>query len=336
MSGSTLQVFARALRFVAPLRARFAAKVAFTILSIVPLLLLPVPIKLLIDQVIGGLPLGPQIDSYPFLARPVLRMLVDFSPEGILLFTVAAQAVMLVLIGQIGSDGGERDRTDAWLSAGVDNATSTENAANAGFSFVGGLYGLFEFGWTLRLTQDLNHAFRSRLFERIQSLPLSRLDDERIGDAVYDVRHAVDHRDVLLILLVSTAAGSDGSTRTRSGQLPRGAARVTRWASGRSRSRRPAVRGPARAGCAAAAPAHGTSRSRRASRTSSRSRARAASRASALRPREHRSPAPSRRSSRHAAGAARWCRACWSCAARSSRWWTSPSGRSARRRVAPR
>ncbi len=208
MSGSTLAVFARALRFVAPLRGRFAAKVGFTILSIVPLLLLPVPIKLLIDQVIGGLPLGPQIDSYPFLARPVLRMLVDFSPEGILLFTVAAQAAMLVLIGQIGSDGGERDRTDAWLSAGVDNATSTENAANAGFSFVGGLYGLFEFGWTLRLTQDLNHAFRSRLFERIQSLPLARLDDEKIGDAVYRLMYDTPSITATCyrILLVTTAA----------------------------------------------------------------------------------------------------------------------------------
>jgi ABC-type multidrug transport system fused ATPase/permease subunit len=50
---------------------------------------------------------------------------------------------------------------------------------------VGGLLGLFEFRWTLRLTQDLNHAFRSRLFERIQALPLSRLEDSRIGDSVY-------------------------------------------------------------------------------------------------------------------------------------------------------
>ena len=139
---------------------------------------------------------------------------------------------MLVLIGQIGSDGGERDRTDAWLSAGVDNATSTENAANAGFSFVGGLYGLFEFGWTLRLTQDLNHAFRSRLFERIQSLPLSqprRRADRRRGLPA-DVRHAVDHRDVL----PDPARHHGGTVRCRAlrvrdlGQLPRGEARALR------------------------------------------------------------------------------------------------------------
>jgi len=182
---SSFAVLARSLRYVSPLRGRFALKVALAMLSIVPLLVLPVPIKLLLDHVIGDLSLADRIDSYPFLARPLLRLLVGASREEILLFTVAAQALLLVAIGQIGTDGGERDRTDAWLATGVDQATDTENSANAGFSFVGGLYGLFEFAWTLRLTQDLNHHFRSRLFERIQSLPLTRLDDARIGDSVY-------------------------------------------------------------------------------------------------------------------------------------------------------
>ena len=175
----------RSLRFVSPLRGRFAVKVGLSVLSIVPLLALPVPIKLLLDHVIGDLSLADRIDSYPFIARPILRLLIGASREEILWFTVAAQALLLVAIGQIGTDGGERDRTDAWLSAGVDQATETENSANAGFSFVGGLYGLFEFGWTMRLSQDLNHHFRARLFERIQSLPLTRLDDARIGDSVY-------------------------------------------------------------------------------------------------------------------------------------------------------
>lgn len=182
---SAFVVLARSLRYVAPLRGRFALKIALAMLSIVPLLALPVPIKLLLDHVIGDLSLADRIDSYPFVARPILRLLVGASREQILLFTVAAQALLLVLIGQIGTDGGERDRTDAWLATGVDQATETENSANAGFSFVGGLYGLFEFGWTMRLTQDLNHHFRSQLFERIQSLPLTRLDDARIGDSVY-------------------------------------------------------------------------------------------------------------------------------------------------------
>jgi ABC-type multidrug transport system fused ATPase/permease subunit len=39
----------------------------------------------------------------------------------------------------------------------------------------------------MRLTQDLNHYYRSKLYERIQSLPMRAFDDERIGDAVYRV-----------------------------------------------------------------------------------------------------------------------------------------------------
>ncbi|HTO08059.1 MAG TPA: ABC transporter ATP-binding protein [Myxococcota bacterium] len=182
---STWATLARALRYVRPLRARFAAKVAMSLLSITPLLVLPVPIKLLIDHVIGNLPLAERIHTFPFLARPLVRLLIGASPVEILWLTVAAQVVLLLVIGQIGTSGGERDQTNAFGAGGVDAATETENAANLGFSYVGGIFGLFEFGWTLRLTQDLNHGFRSRLFERIQALPLSKLEDARIGDAVY-------------------------------------------------------------------------------------------------------------------------------------------------------
>ncbi len=184
-SVETLASFARALRYAAPLRGRFAAKIGLTALSLVPMLVLPVPIKLLIDHVIGDLSIADRIHSYPMLARPFVRLLEHADYTEILAWTIGAQALLLILIGQIGSDGGERDRTDAWLASGVDAATATENAANAGFSFAGGLFGLFDFRWTLRLTQDLNHHYRARLFERIQSLPLHLFDDARIGDAVY-------------------------------------------------------------------------------------------------------------------------------------------------------
>ncbi|MEX2206213.1 MAG: ABC transporter ATP-binding protein, partial [Myxococcota bacterium] len=184
-SRETLAIFRRALRYAAPLRGRFAVKLGLTALSLVPMLVLPVPIKILIDHVIGDLSIADRIGSYPMLARPFVRMLEGAAYGEILFFTIAAQALLLLAIGQIGSDGGERDRTEAWLSSGVDAATATENAANAGFSFAGGLFGLFDFRWTLRLTQDLNHHYRARLFERIQNLPLHLFDDARIGDAVY-------------------------------------------------------------------------------------------------------------------------------------------------------
>ncbi len=184
-SGETLAILTRALRYAGPMRGRFAVKLGLTALSLLPMLVLPVPIKILIDHVIGNLSIEARIHSYPMLVRPLVRMLEAASYTEILFWTIGAQVVLLVVIGQIGSDGGERDRTEAWLSSGVDAATATENAANAGFSFAGGLFGLFDFRWTLRLTQDLNHHYRARLFERIQSLPLHLFDDARIGDAVY-------------------------------------------------------------------------------------------------------------------------------------------------------
>jgi ABC-type multidrug transport system fused ATPase/permease subunit len=110
-------------------------------------------------------------------------------PVEILLWTVVFQLALVFLVGAVGTGGSERDQADAYLASGHDQATSTENAANAGFSMASGLLGLFDFRFTIRLTQALNHHYRARLFERIQSLPMTAFDDERIGDAVYRVMY---------------------------------------------------------------------------------------------------------------------------------------------------
>ena len=179
----------RALRYMAPFRARFVVKLGLVILSLLPFLLLPWPVKIVIDHVIEANPIGKTVTPYPFFVEPLLAPLVGASPETILLWTVAVQAVLLLLIGAIGAGANENDRMDAYLAGGQDIATRTENQANAGFSLAGGLLGYFDFRWTIRLTQDLNHHYRSRLFERIHALPMTAFDDERIGDAVYRVMY---------------------------------------------------------------------------------------------------------------------------------------------------
>jgi ABC-type multidrug transport system fused ATPase/permease subunit len=181
----TLRLFARALRFVAPLRWRFAGKLGLTLLSLAPRLLLPWPVKLIIDHVIDQAPVAPALASYPAPIQPLLAPLVGLSPLEILLWLIGAQALLVLAIGALGSTAAEVDRTEGRLSSGRDTATTTENEANHGHSFVGGLLGLFEFRFTLRLTQALNHLYRSQVFERIQRLPMRTFDDERIGDAVY-------------------------------------------------------------------------------------------------------------------------------------------------------
>jgi ABC-type multidrug transport system fused ATPase/permease subunit len=180
-------VLARALRYAAPFRARFATKLALLLLGLLPLLLLPWPVKIVVDHVILGIEVGEQPTPYPALLAPLVAALAGRSPGEILAFVVVFQLLLVVLLGAVGTGGGERDQADAWLASGHDEATRTENEANAGFSMMGGLLGLADFFLTMRLTQALNHHYRARLFERIQRLPFPYLDDERIGDAIYRV-----------------------------------------------------------------------------------------------------------------------------------------------------
>jgi len=185
----TVLLFRRALRYIAPFKFRFAVKVGLTILSLLPLLILPWPVKILIDHVIQQIPISEKVASYPFFVRPFLEQLQGASATAVLLWVLATQALLLMVIGAFGLDDSERAETDVELSQGQDTATNSENVASTGFSRAGGLLGLFEFHWTLRLTQAFNHYYRSRFFERIQSLPLTAFDEERIGDAVYRVMY---------------------------------------------------------------------------------------------------------------------------------------------------
>jgi ABC-type multidrug transport system fused ATPase/permease subunit len=51
------------------------------------------------------------------------------------------------------------------------------------------LVGLIEFRLVIRLTQALNHLIRVQLFERINSLAMKELNDQRIGDSVYRIMY---------------------------------------------------------------------------------------------------------------------------------------------------
>ena len=51
-AGETVRLFAEALGYLGPFRGRMTVKVALTLLSLLPGLLLPFPIKILIDHVV--------------------------------------------------------------------------------------------------------------------------------------------------------------------------------------------------------------------------------------------------------------------------------------------
>ncbi len=172
----------RALRYLWPLRRLFAGKVGYSLVALLPTVVFPWPGKVLIDHVIQGLPLD--ATRYPFFFQPVVDALEGATPGEMALAMLGVGLVLLALVGGTGTSDA-RDQTSAGLASGTDVATRSENLANQGHSFVGGLIGYLEFRLTLRLAQALNHHYRSHLFERIQRLPMTRLDDQRIGDAIY-------------------------------------------------------------------------------------------------------------------------------------------------------
>jgi ABC-type multidrug transport system fused ATPase/permease subunit len=206
----TLRLLGRALRYIAPFRARFAAKLALLLVSLLPLLVLPWPAKIVLDHVVEGIAFGEQARPHPALVMALLGGLADEGPLLLLLAVVGFQLALVALVGAAGSGSTERDSADAYLSSGQDQATRTDNEANAGFSLASGLLGLFDLRFTIRLTQAVNHHYRARLFERIQALPLTTFDDQRIGDAVFRVLYDTPAitSAVYRILLTPVAAGA--------------------------------------------------------------------------------------------------------------------------------
>ncbi len=189
-SAGTLRGFARAMRYVAPFWPRFAVKALLTLGSLLPLILFPWPLKILIDHVILSRPIGgPDATPYPGFVAPFVDLLAGAGPLEILGWTALVFFVLMVLVGGFGNTGPERDITQGTLGSGQDSATRTENLANLGWSFAGGLFGLLEYRWTIRLSQALNHHYRASLFGRIQGLPMTAFDDESIGDAMYRVMY---------------------------------------------------------------------------------------------------------------------------------------------------
>ena len=114
---SAFAALRRVLRYAAPFRARFAVKLGLLITSILPLVLLPWPGKIVIDHVIESLPVEPA--GYPFFVRPFLDALVDASPLAVLGWTVVLQLVLLALVGALGASAREQDTADAYLASGV-------------------------------------------------------------------------------------------------------------------------------------------------------------------------------------------------------------------------
>ncbi len=108
--------------------------------------------------------------------------------------------------GSVSIDGIDLRRIDvdslrrnvSFALQGHDIATQTENEANRAGSQLGGILGLIDFKVHLRLSQSLNHLLRTQLAGRVKELPMTTLDDQRIGDSVYRVLYDTTSASLLL------------------------------------------------------------------------------------------------------------------------------------------
>ena len=183
----TVAIVWRALKFIGYFPVRFATKFFLMWLSLLSPLILPWPIKIVIDNVVLRQPVDPS--AFPGYFSPFVDFLDGMPPTEMMFWVLVLGVFMVVTIGAFGSTGGANDQTDAMLAEGHDTATKSENEANMAFSKFAGIIGFAEFRLQIRLTQSLNHLLRSQLFERIQNLPVSLLNDQRIGDSLYRVMY---------------------------------------------------------------------------------------------------------------------------------------------------
>ena len=186
----TLRILARSWSFVRFFKIRFAVKWVLTLLSLMfPILVLPWTLQIMIDHVVLGNPIDSSTGylGFPAYLHPILDLMQDMSAWEILSWLTGSSFLLVIFFGAYSNE--QRDTSEADMQQGNDTATQQDNWTHGGFSFSGGITGYYEYKMNSRLTQSINHLIRAKLFHRIQSLPITTLEDQRIGDAIYRVMY---------------------------------------------------------------------------------------------------------------------------------------------------
>jgi ABC-type multidrug transport system fused ATPase/permease subunit len=183
-----------------------------TVEEVFRLMVAPWPGKVVVDHVILGRPITEGAAGFPAYLAPLVLLLDGMGPAEIMLWIFLLGVFMVTFFGFTTSRGAGRSASGlptgasegssggatAQLAQGYDTATQTENQSNMASSLMGGMLGVLDFKVNLRLTQSINHLLRTRLAGHIRSLPMTTLDDQRIGDSVYRVLY--DSTSVSLLL----------------------------------------------------------------------------------------------------------------------------------------
>ena len=180
-----LQIIWRAASYIRLFWGRYLVKFAFKLGGyMIPLAILPYPVKILTDHVILGRPMS-TATGYPGYMQWLINALSGASPLEILFWLLAIGLTMVVVMGEYAP--GYVDDITIRLAQGQDHATRSDQTmyAEGQASANGGLWGYADFRIATRLVQALNHTVRAQIFDRISALSITQLEDQRIGDSLY-------------------------------------------------------------------------------------------------------------------------------------------------------
>ena len=175
-------ILGRSLAYIKPAWRLFVLKFLLMTVSFVPIVVAPLALKVLTDHVLLANPLAEATIDFPPFFQPFVDAVAHLPPTGLLFATLALLLALLLLFG---AGAGEAEGTAAFLAQGEDTATQSENMISAGWSLAGGVWGLADLLCNIRLVQRVTNGLRTHLFGRLTRLPMTVLDDQRIGDGIY-------------------------------------------------------------------------------------------------------------------------------------------------------
>ena len=181
-TAGVFRILGRCLAYIRPHWRLFALKFGLMLGSFAPLLIVPWPIKILVDHVVLQHSLAESTIRFPPFFEPFVAAVAGLDPFGLLLATLVLLGLLVILFG---AGTGDPRGNLAFLAQGQDTATQSENLISAGWSMAGGVWGLADLLCNIRLVQRVTDSFRTHLFDRLVRLPMPVLDDQRIGDSIY-------------------------------------------------------------------------------------------------------------------------------------------------------
>ena len=186
VTADVIGLFKRSLGYLWPVRRLFAARAGLMVLIYALGLPLPWFLKVLIDHGVMQEPIPPGGEGllYPFFLVPFLDSASGMDPLAVTLYALIVLAVVFLFVGYSGNTS-----LEANLAEGADVATRSENRISAGVSAAHGLVGLVDLCLAIRLSQRITDHVRGELFSRMSRQPLTSLNLQRSGDAIFRVLH---------------------------------------------------------------------------------------------------------------------------------------------------